>query len=289
MLWPLGPPTEIAQLPPNYQEIYGAKLKGEVEFNAIKTWIEYANRLLGAFSGFLVLATLVASFPYLRKDQPVFWGSLAALLLIGMNGWLGSRVVATELAQYMITLHLFLAILVVFVLLFILVRSGAITQVSQFQRQNNKVLNLLLLLTIVLSMGQIILGTQVRDALNEVVQRIGYAQRTNWIDGLDWRFYVHRSFSLVVLAAHMAFIYQLRRVTRTGVVAQLTGALIILIAAEILTGVIMAYFAVPASAQPVHLFLAVVMVGLQFVIWLLLRPALSSPRRVLDTSRLQKI
>lgn len=283
------PPTEVSQLPPNYQKIYGAKLKGEVEFNAVKTWIEYANRLLGAFSGFLVLATLVASFPYLRRDRPVFFGSLAALLLIGANGWLGSRVVATELAQYMITLHLLLAILVVFALLFVLIRSGAVKQVAQLQPVSNRSINFLLLLTIVLSMAQVVLGTQVRDALNEVVQRVGYLQRDGWIAGLDWRFYVHRSFSLVVLGTHIGLIYQSRKLTRTGPVAGLTTALVWLVVAEILTGVVMAYFSVPAAAQPAHLFLAVLMVGLQFMIWLLLHPVLSSPKRILDVARLQKV
>ena len=283
------PPTDISQLPPNYQEIYGTKLKGEIEFNAIKTWIEYVNRLLGAFSGFLVLATFVASFPYLRKDPSVFWGSFSALILIGANGWLGSRVVATELAQYMVTLHLFLAILVVFALLFVLVRSGSVGQTSSVQSRPNKALNWLLIVTIALSLGQVLLGTQVRDALNDVVQRVGYAQRDSWVSNLDWRFYVHRSFSLIVLAIHVGFIYQLRKFITTGVIARLTVTLIALVVAEIVTGMVMAYFAVPAAAQPVHLFLAVVMVGLQFVIWLLLHPALSSPKRVFDTARLQKI
>ena len=283
------PPTEISQLPPNYQEIYGAKLKGEVEFNAAKTWIEYVNRLLGAFAGFLVLATFVASFSYLRKYKPVFWGSLAALLLIGANGWLGSRVVASELAQYMITLHLLLAILVVFSLLFVLVRSGAVNQDHQLTSQPSKVINWLLPLLILVSLGQIILGAQVRDALNEVVQQIGYAQRDNWIERLDWRFLVHRSFSIVVLALHVAFVYQLRKAARTGVVAQLTNALVILVTGEIMTGVVMAYFAVPAAAQPVHLFLAIVIIGLQFVLWLMLHPTLKSSERVAYTTRLQKI
>lgn len=285
------PPTEVSELPPNYQNIYGQKLKGEIEFNAVKTWIEYVNRLLGALSGFFVLATLVASLPHLRRrrDSPVFWGSLAAFLFIGANGWLGSRVVATELAQYIVTLHLLLAILVVFSLLFVLVRSGAISQALLFQDRRSKAISWLLVATIILSLTQVVLGAQVRDALNEVVQRIGYGQRDSWVNGLDWRFYVHRSFSLIVLATHVGFVYQLRKITRAGVVARLTATLVGLVVAEILTGVIMAYFAVPAVAQPVHLLLAVVMVGLQFVIWLLLHPALSSPKRVFDTARLQKV
>ena len=283
------PPTEISQLPHNYQQIYGAKLKGEIEFNAVKTWIEYINRLLGAFSGFLVLATLVASLSYLRKDRSIVWGSLAAFILIGANAWLGSRVVATELAQYMITLHLLLALLVVAALLFVLVRSGAISQETPRNFRSSKTINQLLLVTVVLTIGQVLLGTQVRDALNEVVKRIGYAQRDYWIEGLDWRFYVHRSFSLVILGLHVAFIYQLTKAYRTGALASLGKALIGLVVAEIGTGIVMAYFGVPAIAQPTHLFLAVLMVGVQFIIWLLLHPALSSPERVIDTARLQKI
>ena len=283
------PPTEVSQLPSNYQEIYGSRLKGEVEFNAVKTWIEYVNRLLGAFSGFLVLATFVASLRYLRTNQFIFWGSLSALLLIGANGWLGSRVVATELSQYVITLHLLLAILLVFSLLFVLIKSGNSSRDFTLQRKSIKTLDWLLVVTMSLSLSQVVLGAQVRDALNEVVQRIGYDQRDNWIGNLDWRFYVHRSFSLIVLGFNIWFIYQLHKTVSGSTIRHLASALVGLIVVEIATGAIMAYFAVPAVAQPVHLFLAIVMVGLQFVIWLLLHPSLNSSKQALDTARLQKI
>lgn len=285
------PPTDITQLPPNYQEIYGAKLKGEVEFNAVKTWIEYANRLLGVLSGLLVFATLVASISYWRKykDKVVFWGSAAAFLLIGANGWLGSRVVATELAQYAITLHLLLAILVVFSLLFVYVRASAADWQWNGQKQATTGLNQVLIVTMVLSVGQVLLGTQVRDALNEVISRLGYEQRDAWISGLDWRFYVHRSFSIIVMAFHVAVIY---RLSRTGHEKSLQGIaywLLGLVVAEIGTGAIMAYFAVPAVAQPIHLFLAVLIVGLQFVALLILNPSLILSRQSDKRAALQPI
>ena len=274
------PPTEVSQLPPNYQTIYGAKLKGEVEFNAVKTWIEYVNRLLGVFAGFLVFATLVVSFSYLRKDKAVFWGSVAAFILIGANGWLGSRVVASELAQYMITLHLLLAVLVVFALLFVLIRSNAPRLLIKPISGQSSSLSWLILATMLVSIGQLILGTQVRDALDEVVRRLGYSQRANWIDAIDWRFYVHRSFSLIVMVFHLAVIYQLRKLNLTGFISRLSIGLVALVVAEIATGVVMAYFAVPAAAQPVHLVLAVLIIGLQFVIWLIANPPLVVSRTV---------
>lgn len=280
------PPTEVSQLPPNYQAIYGAKLKGEVEFNAVKTWIEYVNRLLGVLSGFLVFATLLASLSYLRKDKAIFWGSAVAFLLIGANGWLGSRVVATELAQYMITLHLLLAIAVVVALLFVLTRSNAIRLYIEPISRKATVVRWLLVIVMTLTLGQIVFGTQVRDELDKVVKQLGYAQRENWINNLDLSFYIHRSFSLLVLAFHVAIIYQLRKLTRIGRLAELTKLLIALVIAEIGTGVIMAYLGVPAVAQPIHLILAILIIGLQFVAWLLVNPGLISSLPSREASRL---
>ena len=279
------PPTEMSQLPPNYQEIYGAKLKGEVEFNAVKTWIEYVNRLLGVLSGFLVFGTLIASLPYLRKNKTVFWGSLAAFILIGANGWLGSRVVATELAQYMITLHLLLAICVVFALLFALTRAKATTTMLA-EGVRNSMLSRLLLITMVLTLGQVLLGTQVRDALDQVVRRLGYDQRADWIGQLNWSFYIHRSFSLIILAFHLSVIRQLQKQKTAGRANLFTALLLAIVITEIATGAIMAYFAVPAFAQPVHLLLAILMVSLQFVIWLNLTPGLNKPERVIEPTTL---
>ena len=266
------PPTEAAQLPSNYQKIYGAKLKGEVNFNAVKTWIEYVNRLLGVLSGFFVLGTLLASISYLRKDKAIFWGSLIAFLMIGVNGWLGSRVVATELAQYIVTLHLLLALVVVFALLFVWVRSSPVyfhvgSTVSQV-----KVVRPLLLVIMGLTFIQVILGTQVRASLDTVVKQLGYEQRADWIEQLGGSFYVHRSFSLLVLLVHVLVIYQLRKVSTVGVVANLANALLGLVVAEIGTGIVMAYLGVPALAQPIHLELAVIIIGLQFIAWLTISP-----------------
>jgi heme a synthase len=267
------PPTDISQLPPNYQEIYGAKLKGEVEFNAVKTWIEYVNRLLGVFSGLFVFATLLASLPFWRTNRPLVWGSVLSFVLIGLNGWLGSRVVATELAHYMITLHLLLAIGVVFALLFVYARSQASFWNRQIAGKTSRMSNLLLL-TMLLSLGQILLGTQVREVLDGVIKQLGGEARANWIDALDWQFYVHRSFSIIVLAFHLLIIYQLRGLKSTGILNQVTLSLMIVVMLEIITGAIMGYFAVPAAAQPIHLFLAIIMIGLQFIGWLMLNPKL---------------
>src|SRR6218665_74423 len=118
------PPTDISQLPLNYKEIFGAKLKGEVEFNAVKTWTEYVNRLVGVLIGFFVFATFVTSIrSFWKKDRTIVWLSFLAFVLVGFEGWLGSKVVSSELHPVMITLHMLLSVIIVFILLYAVARS----------------------------------------------------------------------------------------------------------------------------------------------------------------------
>jgi cytochrome c oxidase assembly protein subunit 15 len=123
-----------------------------------------------------------------------------------------------------------------------------------------------LLISSALLLLQILLGTQVRETVDEAANRLGEMQRFRWIDELDLRFYVHRSFSLVVLTIQLLWIIPVvRRFESSMLIKQLGLATGILLVIEIMTGVVMAYFAIPAWAQPVHLTLAVVCLGIQFI------------------------
>ncbi len=263
------PPTEVSQLPSNYQEIYGAKLKGEVEFNAVKTWIEYVNRLLGAFTGILIFAVLVVSVPFLRSGHSkLFYASLAAFILVGFQGWLGSKVVSTELHPLMITLHMVVAIVIVFVLLYILARSYS-DKLAVGKINAEKRLKTIVLTVIGLSFVQIIIGTQVREAIDLVVARMGYASRSQWIDELGLTFYVHRSFSILVLAANVLLYFRVKKhVTPFSPLYPLARWTLLIVGVEIVVGIILAYMGVPAFAQPIHLTLAVLLAGVQFIMLL---------------------
>ncbi|GHB55937.1 cytochrome oxidase assembly protein [Persicitalea jodogahamensis] len=263
------PPTEVSQLPSDYQEIYGAKLKGEVEFNAVKTWIEYVNRLLGAFTGLLIFAVLVVSVPFLRSGHPkLFYASLAAFILVGFQGWLGSKVVSTELHPLMVTLHMVVAIVIVFVLLYILARSYS-ENLAAGKVQNAKRINTLILTVIGLSFVQIIIGTQVRESIDLVVARLGYASRNRWIEELGLEFYIHRSFSIILLIANILLYFWVNKfVSSFSPLSTLARWVLVVVGLEIAVGIILAYMGVPAFAQPIHLTLAVLLAGVQFIMWL---------------------
>ena len=263
------PPTEAYQLPSDYKELYGAKLKGEVEFNVVKTWTEYVNRLLGVFTGLLIFGTLLASFPYLRSSRSnLFYASLIAFLLVGFQGWLGSKVVSTELHPLMVTLHMIVAIVIVFILIYILFKSYPSKLVSVSSEYSDRIRKLTTL-AIVVSFSQVILGTQVREAMDEVISNLGYSARGQWIDKLGLTFYIHRSFSIAVLGINCLLIYRILEMRDGSRFIQRLGmGIAAVIVLEILTGVIMAYFAVPAFAQPLHLTLAIIMLGFQYCLWL---------------------
>lgn len=274
--WPkcfgmLIPPTEASQLPLNYEQIYAEKLHGEVEFNVTKTWIEYVNRLLGAFTGLLVFGTFIASIlSYWKEDKKIVFLSFLGVLLIGANGALGKYVVDSFLKPGVVTLHMMLAVLVIFVLLYAI--SKAWSAVIETERVGEKAfLNKLLIVILILSTSQVLLGTQVREAIDRVVANpiFGYNRET-WIEQMGLTFYIHRSYSLIILGLHIYLIWQLRKnISQKGVVYQFTQVLVGIVVIEILSGTIMAYFGVPAYIQPIHLTLAIVSLGIQFVILLL--------------------
>ena len=300
------PPTEESQLPSSYQQVYvqqraeknerfarylGAlgftNLAQEIQhdssilkpedFNATKTWIEYLNRLLGAVVGALILATFVASLRFLKKDRTVTIIAFATLITVGIQGWIGSVVVSTNLLPWMITVHMLLALLIVALLTYLVVRvspSHRITSATEpvfSTGRSHKIVGATLVMLLVLTLVQIVMGTQVRESINEVSSALGEAQRNQWIAGLDWVFYVHRSYSLVVLAGHLYLLYFLYKNFRERRnLMRWAKVLCVVIIAEIITGAVMAYFAIPRLAQPLHLIFATLAFGLQFYLLLLI-------------------
>lgn len=293
------PPTSLEQLPSNYKEIYAEKrreknlrlvgfLKAigmreaaervqndetiyiEEDFDVTKTWIEYLNRLLGILIGLLIFITFISSLSYRKVKPLVPILSFTALLLVGFQGWIGSIVVSTNLLQGMITLHMFLAILQVLLMAYT-AEIAQKTQLDEQKTQISKGIWALLWLNLMLSLGQVLLGTQVREQIDEIAR--DFANRGYWIEKLDYRFYIHRSYSLLLIALNVFLLFKLKKITQEYFknIRFLYQLLIAILVLSTLSGAIMAYFAVPAFAQPVHLALAAAMMGLEWQIFLRLQ------------------
>lgn len=256
----------------------------ETEFNATKTWIEYLNRLLGALIGIFVFITAVVAWPYWKRDRPVFWLAVASWLLTGFQGWLGSLVVSTNLLPIMVTVHMGLALLIVALLLYAAHRArwpheeAALDNQVVLQtlgEQDEEVatatgLRWLLWGTLLLTFGQIIIGTQVREEIDQIASAAGYGNRPAWVDMLGSIFETHRTLSAIVVLTNVFVGYQLWQLA-VPALRQLVVSIWVVLGLEMVAGITLAYFALPAFMQPVHLTLATLLFGAQFLAVLALR------------------
>ena len=268
--WPkcfgkLIPPTHISELPANYKTKFAVAGKEIAEFDAFKTWTEYVNRLIGVLIGFFILLTVIFSVPYLKSNKKIFWLSLLAFVLVGLEGWIGAKVVASDLATWVVTIHMLLALLVVSLLIF------TITQSQTFmieQLQENKSLRLLILMSLFISLVQTVSGTQVREAVDQIALRID--NRYNWLNELPGIFYFHRSWSILNLGISFYLMLQFKKLFNQQTIVYKSGlALILLMSTQALTGAVLANFGFPGQIQSIHLTLGSLTAGLQIFIAIL--------------------
>ena len=262
----------------------------ETDFNAVKTWIEYVNRLLGALIGVFVLLTVVFALPYWRHDRTVFWLALASFLLTGVQGYLGSLVVSTNLLPVMVTVHMALALVIVALLLYAVDRAqwgrGAAAEAGMrvapatlATQQPARALQVWLWAALLLTFWQIVLGTQVREQVDIVSAAADYVGRENWVSRLGSEFSLHRTVSAAVLLLNVYVGYELWQVGGEHL-RRLVAATLATIGLEIAAGIALASFALPPSVQPVHLTLATVLFGVQFLTLLAVARARKGPETI---------
>ena len=278
------PPTDSSALPADYKDIYLEKREKKVDkfssflstlgmseqaqdlksdpsiyveenFNAQKTWVEYVNRLLGFLAGnFMLIAFLWMLFFY-RSSGLVFI-AFGNLILMAIEAWFGSIVVATNLLPWTITIHMLLALVIIAVQTYILYR---ISPLLQRKVQVPKWMLTAVWLIFLITFYQMFLGTQVREDIDALVKQ-GYS-REEWVDALGLPFFIHRSFSWLVL---IGLSYMAWRNEKSFKVVLIRAAFIVL-AVELLTGVLLAYADMPGLVQTAHLIFATVLFGLLWV------------------------
>lgn len=265
------PPTQESQLPSNYHEIYANRGYENTLFNPIKTWTEYVNRLVGVTTGFLIFLTAWSSRIYLKTDKAVFYLSLSVFFLIGFQGWLGSSVVASNLKPVMITLHMLVALLIVALLIYTIARSqrDAIGQIDT--RLLPPAYKSVLIAAMFMTLLQITMGTQVREAVDFIAHEHGYIERQYWRDDFPIIFYVHRSFSSIILFTNIWLVWKIHQFLKKETVMLYTGfSLLALVVIAIVAGITLDRLGVPPVAQPIHLLVASLIFGIQFFLFICL-------------------
>ncbi len=279
------PPTSADQLPENYREVYGEKRVKKVEkfakflsaigmketaekikndpatyeelpFNAGKTWMEYVNRLCGFLAGNGVLAVFLWTVFRYRKRRKLFLIAAVNLVLLTFQAWFGSIVVATNLVPWTITVHMFLALVIIALQLWII---RIASPVQQKQIQLSKPVRNMVIVVFLITAYQMFLGTQVREYIDELTKQ-GFG-RESWTDRFGWTFFIHRSFSWLVLVM-MTLMFVLNRRSKGD---RSVNVAYVILAIELISGVCLAYADMPGLVQVSHLLFASVLFGLLFM------------------------
>src|SRR4029078_8103228 len=154
-------------------------------------------RLLGVSVGFLILATLVSAFRHHRREPKIFWPTLAAFLLVGFQGWLRGVVVKQELAAWIVTVHLIVALVIVSLLLYSTVYAFFAASMRGTDVSSRRMLAIASLTLIAITLGQIALGAQVRGGVDAALDRgVARGDALATVGSMD---HIHRDTALIVL------------------------------------------------------------------------------------------
>lgn len=264
------PPMDISELPADYKEIYKISGKTIADFDPFKTWTEYVNRLLGVVLGFLITLLFIFSFRLRHVERNIPWFCAGLLALIIVQGGVGALVVSTHLKPFLITIHMFLAVVQLFGLLYLRKYCEDLEDTAIVQPVDHRALRISRIL-VGATFIQVLLGTQVRQHVDHLTRDTNQYAYENVIEGLGWMFYVHRTFSLVIVGLFLYLLYYLHhsRYNRGAFFTTLFAFFCVL--GNVATGIALNYFGFPANAQPPHLFLGVMTLGLLYSLMLGLR------------------
>lgn len=232
------------------------------EFNVWHTWIEYINRLVTVLLGIPMLLLLILSFFQYKKDRTLTFYTILTFVVLGVQALLGKIVVDTNLKTGMITIHMVIAFVLLALLLILIYRSGK--QESEFFKLDTSIKTLVWVTTL-MTLAQVILGTQVREFIDQQIDELGENAKHLWLETPTIKFYIHRSFSIFIVLLNLVLAIKM---LRTNPKYNKIMWAMIFIGLSVVTGITMSYFDFPFASQPLHLLLAALLFGVQFYILL---------------------
>lgn len=293
------PPTSADQLPANYKEKYVSKRVQKNErfaktldklgrkdladsirhdvtilqpetFNVANTWTEYINRLMGVITGFLLIGLTIYSFIYRKTAKRILVLSIVNLIVVVFQAWLGSIVVSTNLLQWVVTAHMLLALVMLAILVYTYNYAKQLHQKDVAIISKIVWLKVLIFASIVLSIIQIVIGTEVRESVDMISKSLMYNDRGSWVARVGALFTYHRDMAILVAVVNV-FIYKIVMDKFGGKATELWvgNAIVIVLVIQVLTGILLSNFALPPYAQALHILFSTALFTAQFYLYLL--------------------
>ena len=231
------------------------------KFNKYHSWTEYINRLSSVLAGFVFLFLIYGATKFWKTDKRIPLLAYTAFFLMLVEAWLGKTVVDTHLKPAIITIHMVIGLIIIALLLQLKFINSNRKRIYRY----NAVFNKLLIVSVIFSLIQIALGTQVRQFIDEQVKLFGFENKDYSLMNPSLKFYFHRSFTIAIVLVNLGMFY-MNQVKKLGY--KLVNWIVFLIFLETVTGVLMYYAEFPLGTQATHLLSGAILFGLQFYLWL---------------------
>ena len=230
-------------------------------FNKFHTWVEYINRLVTVLSGFIFLFLLAGSLKFRKENKWIPIISFIAFFFMLVEAVLGKMVVDSNLKPTMITIHMVIGLLIIGLVL----RLLFIIRKEKTSYKYHALFNKLLILSIIFSLIQIAMGTQVRQFIDEQVKLFGFENKEYSLMNPSFKFYFHRSFTIAIILVNFGLFY-LNQLHKLGY--KLVNWILVLLFLETITGILMYYAEFPLGTQAIHLLSGALLFGVQFYLWM---------------------
>ena len=242
------------------------------KFSAKNAWIEYINRLSTLPLSLSLLCFSLSSLFF--KEWKYALLSFLSLFLVGLNAWFGAKVVLSQLYPGLITLHMLFAVLLFLLLLFQAFTFSHHRQIFlKTQKKEVFWLKCFLFALFFITLIIFLLGTGVRE-ITDSLAHSSEISRWRWSQELKkhWAYFIHRSFSWVIISLFFPFLFFLRKFDLLSKMRlkdiPLEKVLLIILVSQFLLGFIFSHYFIPSILQFAHLILSFSFLGIIFFLLL---------------------
>src|SRR3546814_3603837 len=120
------------------------------------------------------------SFTYLRNRPVIFALSVLYLFFLVFQAWLGSIVVSTNLTPWVITVHMLIALIIVAINIYTYFQAKVIRDRSMVGNRGGKWIRMLAIAMIVLTLVQVVIGTDIRESIDMISSSLSGSDRSKW-------------------------------------------------------------------------------------------------------------
>ncbi len=258
------PPTSVNQLPPQYDPL---------TFNPVLTWIEYLNRLVGVVVGFFILILAGIAVKNFSKQMKILVPSLAALVLVLFQAWLGKIVVTSDLHPFIVTLHLVLALVIVSVLIYVAMQARELHNPGVIRLKNSNQSKVVFGLWVAV-MLQIVLGTQVREAIEWLSREYPLLNEYDWLEQAEGIRIAHSIYGTLLTVAIVWFAQkQLRENRFSPLLTDVVNFSWAIAVSQLGIGGLLVKLGIPQAMQVFHQWMSSLLVGFVMVWFIALKAA----------------